>query len=78
MHGNSFCKCVTFIIDEDAEMMDEITLPDGGKVGAKKLAKLQAKAEKRANREVLDNPNMYISDCGLIFETRLEAHCECD
>lgn len=34
-----------------AAVGDDIALPDG-KVGKKKLAKLQAKAERRANREV--------------------------
>ncbi|XP_071513946.1 DDRGK domain-containing protein 1-like [Panulirus ornatus] len=37
--------------DSDEEVGDDIALPDG-KVGKKKMAKLQAKAEKRANREV--------------------------
>lgn len=37
--------------EEQDELLDDIAMPEG-KVGAKKLAKLQAKAEKRANREV--------------------------
>ena len=45
---------VTFepVADEDtADPREDIALPEG-KVGAKKLAKLQAKAEKRSNRQV--------------------------
>jgi hypothetical protein len=38
--------------EEDGELFDQIAMPEG-KIGAKKMAKLQAKAEKRAQREVL-------------------------
>ena len=37
--------------DEDEAFLDEFDLPEG-KIGAKKLRKLQEKAEKRRQREV--------------------------
>ena len=43
-------------------MFDTMAQPEG-KVGAKKLRKLEAKAEKKAQREVIREINTYVISC---------------